>query len=166
MTLHNGLKAGGIGAIIAIVLALLGMIPLVGCCTFIITWLVWIGVGYLAGHYGIQQNAALTSGETAKAGAIAGLITAAAGGLVNLIINGSQILSGRAATALSNLPPEVLRQLRDSGIQPEMFQAGGAARIVALLISLLCLCVIGPLLAAALGALGGALSPNLSRRSS
>jgi hypothetical protein len=37
MTVQNGLKAGGIGAVISVILNLLGIIPLVGCCTFILT---------------------------------------------------------------------------------------------------------------------------------
>ncbi len=50
MTFQNGLKAGGIGAIIAVILNLLGIIPVVGCCTFILTLLLWVGVGVLAGY--------------------------------------------------------------------------------------------------------------------
>ena len=80
MTFQNGLKAGGIGAAISVILNLLGIIPLVGCCTFILTLLLWVGVGVLAGYYGNKSNPMQTAGEAAKAGAVAGAVTSLVGG--------------------------------------------------------------------------------------
>ena len=44
MTFQYGLKAGAIGAAVAVVLTLLGLIPVVGCCTFVMTMVLWVAV--------------------------------------------------------------------------------------------------------------------------
>lgn len=159
MTFQNGLKAGGIGAAVAVLLTLLGLIPFVGCCTLILTFVLWIGVGVLAGYFGSKTNPMQTAGEAAQAGAVAGVITALAGGLVQTVIGAIQIALGGTAQALSQIPPEQLKQLRDVGVDPTLLSgAGGIGAIV------VCCCLIGPLLAAALGAGGGALAPSFFKR--
>jgi len=159
MTFQNGLKAGGIGAAIAVVLTLLGQIPLIGCCTFILTLVLWVGVGVLAGYFNSKANPMQTAGEAAQSGAVAGVITGLAGGLVATIISAIQLASGGTAQVLSQIPPEQLRQLRDVGVDPAILGGvGGVAAIVG------CCCIVGPLLAAALGAGGGALSPSFFKR--
>jgi hypothetical protein len=45
MTFQNGLKAGAIGAAVAVVLTLLGLIPVIGCCTFVLTLVLWVATG-------------------------------------------------------------------------------------------------------------------------
>jgi hypothetical protein len=160
MTMQNGLKAGAIGAAIAVVLTLLGLIPVVGCCTLILTFVLWLGVGVLAGYFGSQTNPTQTAGDAAQAGAVAGVITALAGGLIQTIISAVRVATGGTAQALSQIPPEQLRQLRDAGIDPAILGGvGGIAVIVG------CCCIVFPLLAAALGAGGGALAPSLFKRS-
>jgi hypothetical protein len=159
MTFQNGLKAGGIGAAVAVVLTLLGQISFLGCCTFILTFVLWIGVGVLAGYWGSKTNPMQTAGEAAQSGAVAGVITALAGGLVATIVSAIQLASGGTAQVLSQIPPEQLRQLREVGVDPAILGgAGGVAAIVG------CCCIVGPLLAAALGAGGGALSPSFFKR--
>jgi hypothetical protein len=159
VTFQNGLKAGGIGAAVAVVLTLLGLIPLVGCCTFILTLVLWIGVGVLAGYLGSKTNPMQTAGEAAQSGAIAGVLTGLAGGLVTTIVSAIRLASGGTAQVLSQIPSEQLEQLRQVGIDPAIFGGvGGVAAIVG------CCCIVGPLLAAALGAGGGALSPSFFKR--
>jgi hypothetical protein len=161
MTFKNGLKAGAIGAAVSVVLTLLGLIPIIGCCTAILTLLLWIGVGVLAGYFG-KSNPMQTGGEAAKAGAVAGAITALGGGLVSTIIAIIRVAMGQTAQALSQVPPEQLRQLREAGVDPALLgmfsSAGGIIGIAS------CCCLVGILLAAALGAGGGALSPSFFKR--
>lgn len=155
MTFQNGLKAGAIGAGVAIILTLLGLIPLIGCCVSILTLVLWIAVGVLAGYFGSKSGPALTAGEGAKAGAVAGAITALGGGIVSTLISIVRVALGQTTQALSQIPPDQLRQLRDAGIDPALFtSAGGVIGIAS------CCCVLGILIAAALGAGGGALSPS------
>jgi hypothetical protein len=158
MTFKNGLKAGAIGAAVAVVLTLLGLIPVVGCCFSILILVLWIGVGVLAGYFG-KSDPMQTAGEAAKAGAVAGAITALGGGLVSTIIAIIRVAMGQTAQALSQIPPEQLRQLRQAGVDPALFSsAGGVIGIAS------CCCLVGILLAAALGAGGGALSPSFFKR--
>jgi len=161
MTFQNGLKAGAIGAVIAIVLTLVSAIPVpfLGCCTGLLTLIVWIGVGVLAGYFGSRTNPMQTGGDAAKAGAIAGVIAALGGGLVQTIIAIIQMAIGGTVQALSQIPPDQLRMLEDTGIDPTLLGgAGGIAAVIG------CCCIMGPLLAAGLGAAGGAISPSLFKR--
>jgi hypothetical protein len=158
MTFQNGLKAGGIGAAVAVVLTLLGLIPVVGCCTFVLTLVLWVAVGVLAGYLG-RSNPTQTAGDAAKAGAVAGAITALAGGLVQTVVSLIQLATGGTVQAMSQIPPEQLRQLREMGVDPALLGgAGGIAAVVG------CCCIAAPLVAAALGAGGGALAPSLFKR--
>ena len=159
MTFQNGLKAGGIGGVIAVILNLLGIIPLVGCCTFILTLLLWVGVGVLAGYYGNKSNPMQTGSDAAKAGAVAGVVTSLVGGVAQTIIFAVQAAMGGTIQALSQIPPEQLRQLRDIGVDPAIFgSVGGVIGIGS------CCCIIGTVIAAAFGAGGGALSPSFFKR--
>jgi len=146
------IKAGLIGAAVITVLSLLGLIPCVGCITFILRWLVFAGTGVLAAYWLTPPR---TVGEGAKVGAIAALISAAVGGVVNAAISGVSFLIAGGAQAFSSqagqLPPELVDQLGEIGID----LAGIGATIGGVLaVSAVC-CVAGALLAAALGALGG-----------
>jgi hypothetical protein len=161
MTMQNGLKAGLVGAGVAVVLTLIGLIPIpcLSCFTGILTLILWVGVGVLAGYFGNQTNPMQTSGQAAQAGAVAGAIAALGGGLIQTIVSIIRVATGGAVQALSQISPEQLRQLRDAGVDPAILGgAGGIAAIVG------CCCIIGPLLAAALGAGGGALAPSLFKR--
>lgn len=158
MTFQNGLKAGGIGAAVAVVLTLLGLIPVIGCCTSVLILVLWAAVGVLAGYFG-RSNPMQTAGDSAKAGAVAGVITALAGGVVQTVVSLVQLATGGAVQAMSQIPPEQLRQLRELGIDPALLGgAGGIAAVVG------CCCIAAPLVAAALGAGGGALAPSLFKR--
>jgi hypothetical protein len=163
MTFQNGLKAGGIGAVIAVILNLIAIIPLVGFCTFILTLVLWIGVGVLAGYFGSKSNSMQTGGDAAKAGAVAGAVTSLVGGVAQTIIQtitfAIQTALGVSVQALSQIPPEQLRQLREAGVDPAIFSSVAGAIGVGS-----CCCIIGTLIAAALGAGGGALSPSFFKR--
>jgi hypothetical protein len=90
------------------------------------------------------------------------LITALAGGIANLIISAVRFTVGGGQAAmmrqLEQLPPEVIDQLRDLGVRPGAFASPGWA----IGGSAVC-CGLGLLVAAALGAAGGAIAVSLKR---
>ena len=150
--MSSGVKAGLIGAGVGLVLSLIGLIPLVGCCTGIIGLLVYAGVGVLAAYWLTPPRSA---GAGAGAGAIAGLISGVGGSVVTTISAIVQGILGTTTDTLDLFGPEVMQQLTDVGIDPEMFAMftgigggilGGA------------MCCVGSLaIGAALGAIGGAI---------
>jgi hypothetical protein len=156
-----GLKAGLIGGVIAVVLALMGQIPclgaLIACFACFGTLLLWIGVGAWAVSLGGKEIE--TAGEGAGAGAIAGAVTAVIGGVVNIVIGLARAAifgATEAAGALSQIPPEAWRALKDLGIEPSLFVHWTAGFGGALVGGSLC-CLTGIVMAVILGALGGLL---------
>ena len=146
-----GLKAGAVGAGVIIVLNLIGLIPFVGCITCILGLLAYVGAGALAAYWLPPTR---TAGEGTGAGAIAGVVAGIVGGIVNMIIAALRFaISGgpRAAMGqMGQLPPEFMRPLYKAGVDPEIFASIGG--IIG--VSAMC-CVIGFILAAILGAIGG-----------
>lgn len=150
--MSGSVKAGLIGAAASIVLALLGLIPCVACITQILGLLLYVGVGVLAAYWLTPPR---TAGAGAGAGAVAGLITSLVGGVASMIIAAIQfaITGGAQAATMSQIPPELMSQLGDTGVQLMSFMAtiGGV-----LAVSAVC-CVAGLAIAAGLGAIGGAI---------
>lgn len=149
--MQASLKAGAIGAGAAVVLALLSLIPCAGCFTWILGLLLYIGVGALAAYW---LPPVRTAGGGAGAGALAAIIAAIVGGIVNMIIAALRFVisggPGAAMREMSQLPPEVMRQLYDAGVDPRIFASIGG--IIG--VSAVC-CVVGLVIAAVLGAIGG-----------
>jgi len=144
-----GLKAGLIGGGIVAVLQIVGLIRCVGCFTWLLGWVAYVGAGVLAAYWlPLPRDA----GEGAGAGAIAGVIAAVIGGIVGMTVSGIQFaITGGSAAVLSQMPRESLEIMRDAGIDPAIFANIGAV----LGASALC-CVVGMVIAAVLGAIGGA----------
>lgn len=94
-----------------------------------------------------------TAGDGAGAGAIAGLITALVGGVINMIVSTIQFsLFGGQAAVLSQIPLEAMMQFEQAGIDPGIFvSTGGVLGVTAVC------CGFGLVLAAILGAVGGAI---------
>jgi hypothetical protein len=156
-----GLKAGLIGGVIAVALALMGLTPclgeLIACFACFGTLLLWIGVG--AGAVSLGGKEIQTAGEGAGAGAVAGAVTAAIGGVVNIVIGLARAAifgTTAAASTLSQIPPETWRTLRDLGIDPSLFVRWTAGFGGALVGGTFC-CLTGIVIAVILGALGGLL---------
>jgi hypothetical protein len=143
------LKAGLVGAGVAVVLSLLGLVPCLGCITGILALVWYVGVGVLAAYWMPPPR---TAGSGAGAGALAALITAVVGGAVNMVVSAIQfsIMGGYEAMS-RQIPPEALNQLRDAGIDPSVFAGIGGV----LGIGAVC-CLVGLVVAAVLGAIGGA----------
>ena len=154
------LKAGLIGLGILILLNLFGLIPLVGLCVLPLRWIAYIVVGVLAASYLLPPR---ETGEAAKQGAMAAAIASAGGGFVNLVISLIRAATGGAAQfsgIIEQLPPDIMGQLRDAGIPPELLfggpgeVAGGVAAIGGAAVCGSICCVGGIIFAAALGAAG------------
>ena len=148
MDMQAVLKAGGIGAVVIIVLNLFGLIPCVSCLTFILVLLAYAGIGVLAA---LWMTPPRTAGNGATNGAIAAVVTALIAGFINIIV--MAIYSGiTGASQLSQIPPEQLQLLMDAGIDPAILVGPLAAAGV----GVFC-CTIYLFIGAALGAAGGAI---------
>jgi len=150
-------KAGLIGAAASVVLALLGLIQCLACITPILGLALYVGVGVLAAYW-LAPPRTVSAG--AGAGAIAALITSLVSGVVSMIISAIQFaITGGAQTAaaFSQIPPEMMEQLGETGAELMAFMAtiGGV-----LIVSSVC-CVIGLAIAAGLGAIGGAIMASI-----
>jgi len=148
-----GLKAGAVGAGAVIVLNLMGLIPCVGCFTCILGLLAYVGAGALAAYW---LPPVRTAGESASAGAIAGVVAGIVGGIVNMMIAALQFTISGGSRAMmrqmGQLPPEVMRELQQTGIDPRIFAGTSITGVIG--ISAMS-CVLGFILAAVLGAIGG-----------
>jgi hypothetical protein len=145
---NPGVKAGLVGAAVAVLLSLMRLVPCIGCIASILGLAVYVGAGVLAAYWLTPPR---TTGDGAGAGAVAGVITALAGGVVSIIVGAAQFtLMGGPAAVMRNIPPESLRELERAGIDPRMFVSlGGIVGIEATC------CVAGLVIAAVLGAIGG-----------
>jgi hypothetical protein len=147
------LKAGLIGGVVLIVLDLLGLIPCVALVTCILGLLVYIGIGVLAAYWMPPTRMA---GTAAGQGAMAATLAALIGGVVNTIITTLQMALTDTSAMLSQLPADMLQQMREAGVDPTMFAGPGAGAAA----GSLC-CITGLILAAILGAVGGAVFAGL-----
>lgn len=109
------MKAGLIGGAIVAILNLLGLIPCVGLIACGLSLLVYAGVGAVAAYW---MPPVRSAGTSAGQGALAAVVAAFLGGIVNTIVIAAQIALTDSATLLSAVPAESLEQLRQSGIDP------------------------------------------------
>ena len=151
MDMQAVLKAGGIGAAVVIVLNLFGLIPCVGCITFILVLLAYIGVGVLAA---LWMTPPRTAGSGATNGAVAAVVAALIAGLINIVVM-AIYAAVTGASQLAQLPPEQLQLLTEAGIDPTML----VGPIASVGVGAAC-CTIFLFISAALGAIGGAIWGN------
>lgn len=146
--MSSWLKAGLVGAAALVVLDILGLIPCVGAFTCILGLVVYIGIGVLTAYW---MPPARMAGPAAGQGAMAAVLAALISGIVNTIIITLQMAVTDTAAILSQIPAEQLQQLQEAGIDPSMFTGPGFA----IGTGSIC-CIMGLILAAILGAVGGA----------
>jgi len=146
---NQGLKAGLIGGAVVAVLQFVGLIPFVGCCTWLLVFLAYLGAGALAAYWLTPPR---TAGGGAGVGAVAGLVTAIIGGIFGMIATGLQFALTDTASILAQMPRESLDALRDAGMDPALF----TSPVMGIAVSGVC-CLVGMVIAAALGAIGGAI---------
>ena len=143
------LKAGLIGAAIMVMLSLLSLVPLLSCLTFPLQFLAYLGVGGLAAAYLLPRR---ETGPAAGQGALAGLIAGLASGVVSLILTPVSLATQGGASAIINqLPPDMLQQFEQAGVDPsQIFNTGTITGVTGL-----CCLPTGLIVGAILGALGG-----------
>ena len=150
--LQAGIKGGLVGGAIAAVLQFAGLIQCVGCFTCFLVYVVYVAAGVLAAYWlPIPRSA----GDGAGAGALAGVLAGVIGGIFGMMASAVQFLFLDGSQAISQLPQEFWDMFGDMDIDPNMF-ASAEVTIGAVLISGTLCCVVGMVIAAVLGALGGA----------
>jgi hypothetical protein len=147
------LKAGLVGAGVLVVLDLVGLIPFIGCVTLLLSIVAYLGIGMLAAYWMPPPRMA---GSGAGQGALAAVLAALIGGAVSTIIAVIQFAVADTAAILSQVPAESLQQLEEMGIDPSFLVGPGAGAMY----GSVC-CLIGLILAAILGAVGGAVFAGL-----
>lgn len=147
------LKAGLIGGAIVVALKVVGVIPCVGCCALPLEWVAYGCIGALAAYW-IRPSR--TTGSAAGQGALAALIAAAIGGIVGLGVSlvGAAVLGPVQMAWVSQLPPELLQQMYEAGIDPSMLTGAGVDAATNMIGSSVC-CGISLAISAGLGAIGG-----------
>jgi hypothetical protein len=144
------LRAGILGGIALAVLNLLGLLPVIGLCTFVLGFVVYAVAGAAAAHWIPPPR---TTGQAAGQGALAGLITGFIGTIVQVLLTPLSIsMSGGSQAFLRNVPQESLQQLEQVGIDPAaLFSTGTFAGF-----TLICCLPVALIVGAGLGAIGGA----------
>lgn len=145
------LKAGLVGAAVLVVLALLGFVPCVGACTCLIGVLAYAGIGALAAYW---MPPVREAGPAAGQGALAAILASLIGGIANTIVMLIQTATVSTEQILSQIPPEMLQQFEQTGMDPRFLETL-AGPTGGLLSGSMC-CMGGLILAAILGAIGGA----------
>ncbi|MER3457760.1 MAG: hypothetical protein C4309_03150 [Chloroflexota bacterium] len=130
---HAGLLAGALGAVILTLISLCSLVAprisqAIACLVALFDLALYVAMGALAAHW-------LQTPRTAGRGLIA------------IVFTVIRLLSLGATSLAAQLPPEMLRQLRESGIAPRS--------LVVALLALTVICV--PLLTIGLSAIGGLL---------
>jgi hypothetical protein len=149
--MSSWLKAGLVGGAVLVVLDLLGLIPLVGFATCCLGIVAYVGVGLIAG---LWMPSPREPGRAAGEGALAAVIAALIGGLANIVILVLQAVALGPDRILSQLSPNTISQLEQLGMDPRMLDTFAGPAGAALGSSICCLG--GLILAAILGAIGGA----------
>ncbi len=141
--MSNWVKAGLIGGAAVVGLQVLGMVPCVGCFTWILAYVVYGCIGALAAYW---MPPLRLPGPAAGQGALAGAIAGAIGGAVGLII------AIGLATVFSSLVA-LGDALEGAGFDPSVLFGMGANVIGGVTCGTGC-ALIGVGIAAGLGALG------------
>jgi len=142
--MSNWVKAGLIGAAAVVVLQIVGMIPCVGCFTWILAWVAYGCTGALAAYW---MPPLRLPGPAAGQGALAGAIAGAIGGAVGLVI--------AIGVATVFAPLAVLAEAAEgTGFDPSVLFEMGASVVGSVACGTGCYAV-GVGIAAGLGALGG-----------
>ncbi len=143
------LRAGLIGAGMLIVINLLGLIPAMGAVSLPLQPVALAGAGALAASFMLPRREA---GRGAGQGALAGLLAGLASGITFVITFGVGLSSmGGPQGIVSQLPPQLLQQYQQLGMDPAAVLNSGLLTTFAVLCCLPTLVIAGVLL----GALGG-----------
>lgn len=114
-----GLRAGLMGAVAALVISFLSLVPLIGgCLVWLFSLALWSVLGLLVARW---LPAPADEEQIAVAGAMAGLIAGLVGGLLGILLAplGLALLGGTEGV-LRLLPAGLFRLYQDAGIAPEV----------------------------------------------
>jgi hypothetical protein len=151
-----GLKAGLIGAGVAFLLTLTNLlptlvpVPFLGCICCSLPLLAYVGAGVLGGFFLAPPR---NTGAGAGAGAIAGLISGVGTTVAWMINTGIGMAVTGTQSITSGMDPQVLEQLAEAGISPQMFAA--LSGVTGLFIGGGMCCLFSLALGAGVGALSG-----------
>ncbi len=148
------LKAGGVGAGVLFIFNLLSFVPCVNCLTFLGTFLVYVVVGVLAAYWMVLPR---TAGSGAINGALAAGVATLVSGFIDVILKGLYAVvtgSSQFEQAFADLPANQLAAMSEAGIDLTVFTGLGIVGVFG--IGAVC-CGIFVLIAAGLGAIGGAI---------
>lgn len=158
LNMGAALKAGLIGAGVLLVLSLIGLIPCVGIINCILIPIAYIGIGVLAAYWLSPPRSPAAGAVT---GGVAGIIGGLVGGVLQGIVSGIQYAVTGGARVFSQLPPEVIRQLRDAGVDPRLIQQVTQPGFFVLTLAICCF--VGTVISALLAAGGGAVYASVSK---
>lgn len=149
-----GLKGGIIVGVMIFLLALASLIPIpfLPLCTLLVTLILWAGAGVLAVRYGGFTR----FGQGVGTGIIAGAVSQVIGGIGAMLAGALSAILFPEGRVSFWLPPAALRQLAQAGVDPRLLM--GADPLGALLVSFVCCCLGGVVVAALFGAIGGAIA--------
>jgi hypothetical protein len=138
------LKAGLLGAAVVVVLEVLGIIPCVGCVTWLLTYVAFGCIGALAAYWLPPRR---LPGPAAGQGALAGAIAGAIGGAVGLVF--------ALTITFVSVPLGMLSEaLGGTGLDPSALWEAFATTVGSITCGTACY-ALGVGIAAGLGALGG-----------
>lgn len=80
----HAVRAGAIGALVATVVLLASLIPILGCFIGLLAWVVYVGTGVLAAHWG-KAGGTYTIQQSGIDGAVAGGIAGAVSHIVKFL---------------------------------------------------------------------------------
>lgn len=157
------LKAGLIGGAILFVVDIINQIPFLCCCGPILMIIVYVIVGVMAASYMPPPR---DTGQAAGQGALAAVIAAFIGGVINLIfsvIRTALWSTSQVGQVWTDLPIELRFFLQDMGVEPEFVteMSNSMAGIGGTTICGSICCLGGVLIAAVLGAIGAAIYSSM-----
>jgi hypothetical protein len=150
--LKAGLIGGAVVALLSIVLTFVGQTLGLECAIWLVTLLVFAGIGALAAYWLPPLRQA---GPAAGQGALAAVLAQLIGGLVLTVLTVVRSSFIDTGAVLSQLDPAMLDSLAEAGVDMQAMEAM-IGPVGAIFSGGLC-CVGGLIFAAILGAIGGAL---------
>jgi hypothetical protein len=132
-----------------VVVNLLGLIPALGAISLPLQPVALVGAGALAASFMLPRREA---GRGAGQGALAGLLAGLAGGIALVVVVALGLSSGGGVQSMiSQMPPELLQQYQQMGVDPNAIFTSGLLTTFAAACCLPTSLIAGALL----GALGG-----------
>jgi len=148
--MSSWMKAGLIGIAAMFLITLLGLIPEISCLYLPLMLITYFVVGGLAASLIPPQT---ESSDSAKHGAMAAMLAALGGGIIGIITTTIYAITNSANDIRTQVPPEFLKMLRDSNIDPNTLNTPAVRFGIPIGANMIC-CTVWIFIAAILGAIG------------